>query len=70
MKQTILVLKVTFVSVLGGATFIRWGRRDCEDTATGTALIYSGKVFQITFYRAYKLNYLLFEFNLLSQLCR
>ena len=44
-----VIVKVTFALVFGGATFIRWGRRDCEDTASGTTLVYSGKVLQITF---------------------
>ena len=42
------IINVTFALVLGGATFIRWGRRDCDDTASGTKLVYNGKVLQIT----------------------
>ena len=44
------MINFTLALVLGGATFIRWGRRDCEDTASGTTLVYSGKVLQITFF--------------------
>ena len=61
MRQTVLMIKVTFALVRGGATFIRWGRRDCEDTAAGTTLVYSGKVSLKVFSSAYKLDQLLFE---------
>ena len=42
------MINVAFTLMLGGANFIRWGRRDCDDTASGTTLVYSGKVLQIT----------------------